>query len=122
MYFLLVYMHLFWFFYSLITCTCSCQLYAIALPKILASLSKASLGCITDSFPFFYAHIIGVWLISFQSDGHINFVTFTLHMGIGSVFVLVASYFLIRLLYRRKEFLKTKDPPEVAGTVTCTKM
>ena len=54
----------------------------------------------------------------FQSDNKINFTSFTMHMSVGSIFVLGAAYGFVRFLYRKKEFLKSKDPPGVAGMKT----
>lgn len=53
-----------------------------------------------------------------QTDGKLNFATFTLHMTLGTIFVMIACYILLRLMYWKKELLKADDPPEVAGIVS----
>ena len=45
----------------------------------------------------------------------IGFGEFTLHMLPGSVIACFAAYGLLRFIYRRKELLRSPDPPEVAG-------
>jgi len=48
----------------------------------------------------------------------IGFGTFTLHMCIGSILACFVGYALLRLMYRKKEFLRSQDPPVVAAIVT----
>ena len=36
-------------------------------------------------------------------------------MAVGSVFTVFAAYGVVRFMYRKKEFLKSKDPPGVSG-------
>ena len=50
-----------------------------------------------------------------QTDGRLNFATFSLHMAAGTVFALVAAYGLLRVIYYKKELLRAKDPPDIAG-------
>ena len=50
------------------------------------------------------------WL---QTDGELNFATFTLHMFPGVLLVAGVSYVLIRAVYTCTDLLRSKEPPGV---------
>jgi len=59
--------------------------------------------------------IYETFFLFFIQPENVNFFTFTIHMFVGIIFVSLASYALLRLVYRNMEDLENKDPPEVTG-------